>query len=152
MFSNTRESKPLRGSYTKHPVNISASTAFLPLPSDTDKLYLCAWWRDGVYMHPCIASCFMVQFYHLSLASKCRAGNAENRIMYCMYQRVRLRPSSSLKSEQVWPTKLTLRFSMLQTNQFVRSVVETLKAKTRLTVRCTQHLWQFIAQSGRLNN
>lgn len=56
--------------------------------------------ETGLYMHPCIASCFMnlgVQFHHLSLASECRAGNAENRIMYFMYQRVRLRPSSSLR-------------------------------------------------------
>ena len=53
IFSNTWESKSLKGSYTKHPVNITASRAFLPPPTDTDKWNLCAWfmcaWRGGAH-------------------------------------------------------------------------------------------------------
>lgn len=64
IFSSAREPKPLRGSYIKHPVNILAIRAFLPLLLDTDKQCLCAGWTDGVCMHPCNATIMFSTFMY----------------------------------------------------------------------------------------
>lgn len=83
IFSSAREPKPLRGSYTKHPVNIRAMRAFLPVLLDTDKQWVC--------IHPCTAYHHVfyflvlistqVSFHHYSLTSKNRAGDPEG-VMY----------------------------------------------------------------------
>ena len=74
-----RESEPLKGSYMKHPVNITDSRAFLPLTNGRWwTVFVCMVyvrvWRGGMNMHSCIESCYysLVQFSHFSLASPCR--------------------------------------------------------------------------------
>lgn len=70
----------------KHPVNLTASRAFLPPQKDTDKLYLCAWvMGEGVqYIHPCTESRFCSHEPQGSILPptyvEFRVGNSQNRI------------------------------------------------------------------------
>lgn len=101
IFSSAREPKPLRGSYTKHPVNIRAMRAFLPVLLDTDKQWVC--------IHPCTA--YHHVFYFLVLRGFIsplqfdikKQSRGSRRGHVCTKETSHPRPSGFLKLEQVWP-------------------------------------------------